>query len=906
MSSKKSLVFLITLVLSFQLWADSLSDAVSIPYKKFVLDNGLTLLVHRDSKAPIVAVNIWYHVGSKDEKVGRTGFAHLFEHLMFNGSENHPGEWFDTMEKIGATDLNGTTWLDRTNYFQTVPKTALDTVLFMESDRMGHFLGAVTQEVLDEQRGVVQNEKRQGQNRPYGRSWEIMQAAVFPSGHPYSWTTIGNMEDLNASTLDDTYKWFKKYYGAANAVLVVAGDVDVAAVKTKVEKYFGSIAPGPALVKRKKHIAKRIKSSRDTMFDNVSHTRVTKVWNVAEFGTRDSAMLELAAQVLGGGKNSRLYKSLIYDTRLANSVSSSHNGFEIAGLFFVSVTVNAGQDSQQAEVVMHRELKRLIDKGPTKKELERIKNSMLVKLLKGLEKVGGFSGKAQLLARYQTYSGEADKYRLFLKWIESATPADVQDVAKRWLSSGDYTLVVEPQPKFTNTSADVDRNVLPMPVDFPQYSPPKVEKFELSNGVPVWFIPRQGLPVVDIQTLFKRGGFADDTDFNGLAKFTAATLMEGSKGYDALQMSAAIEQIGSSISVNASLDGVTASLSSLTNKLAKTLKLYRKVLREPAFDPDSIERVRANILAQIQKEYKQPFSQALRVLPELLFDNNHPYAKPLTGSGSEESVQAIQKQHINKFYRQFYLPSQAHFVVVGDIDKQLLHQALEAEFGDWQSDNKLPELDFHKAGDIADAEFYLLDKPDSPQALIIAGHLLPKEKKDGNQAFNMALRVLGGNFNSRINMNLREDKHWAYGARALKAATQQQQPLIYYASVQIDSTKDSIFEIVKEIENYVSTVPVTEEEILRGQVGLLASLPGRYETSSDLLSYLVGQVRYRRSDDYLNKYQADIRNLSVSKVFEQAKKHLNSRKMVWVIVGDERILREQLSKLPFDKTIKSL
>ena len=883
-----------------------LADSVVIPYQYYRLDNGLTLLVHRDKKAPIVAVNIWYHTGSKDEKIGRTGFAHLFEHLMFNGSENHPGEWFDTMEKIGATDLNGTTWLDRTNYFQTVPKTALDTVLWMESDRMGHFLGAVTQEVLDEQRGVVQNEKRRGQNRPYGRSWETIQKAIFPTGHPYSWTTIGSMEDLEAATLEDTHDWFNRFYGAANAVLVVAGDVEPEAVKRRVTKHFGNIAPGPALLKQKTNIAKRTKSTKDIMFDNVAHTRITKVWNIAEFGTKDSVMLDLAARVLGSGKNSRLYKTLVHDNKLANSMASYQYAFEIAGIFIMQATINNSKDSAEVERIMHRELKKLLAKGPSKKELERIKNKMLVDILGGLETVGGFSGKAQILARYQTYTGNANNYKQYLNWLENATVKDVQTAAKKWLTNGDYTLLVKPQPKFKTSGEDVARAEVPMPADFPSYAASTVAKFKLSNGIPVWLIARAGVPIIKLQTIFKRGGYADDSsDTNGLAKFTAAMMMEGSKGYSALQMSAAIEQLGSSIGVGAGLDGVTASLSSLKGKnFAKTLQLYHKVLRQPTFTEAAIDRVRINQLASIKKEQKSPFSQALRVLPLLLYKDSHPYSKPLTGTGTQQSVAAISKTNIAEFYKNYYLPSQAHFVVVGDITSSELKRQLEAEFGDWNTNKSLAELDYSNPGKVLETEFYLLDKPESPQALILAGHLLEKQPNNGNQNFDMALRVLGGNFNSRINMNLREDKSWAYGARALKATTNAQEPLIYYASVQIDKTRDSIFEILKEVRQYIADKPVTKSEISRGQQGLLASLPGKFETSGDVLGYLSGQVRKQRSDDYLEKYQSAIRNLTVTSVSAEAKKFLNPEKMIWVIVGDKKVLKQQLINLPFDKTIK--
>jgi len=313
----KSLLLFIILITSVTKSVAQNVDDINIPYKKFILKNGLTLIVHEDHKAPIVAVNVWYHVGSKNEKQGKTGFAHLFEHLMFNGSENFDDDYFQALERVGATDLNGTTNNDRTNYFQNVPTSALDLALWMESDRMGHLLGAVTQEKLDEQRGVVQNEKRQGENQPYGLAWELLAINTYPKGHPYSWTVIGSMEDLNAASLDDVHEWFKEYYGAANAILVVAGDVNTAEVKEKVEKYFGNIAAGPPVKKHEVWLSPMEENKRQAAQDRVPQSRIYKVWNIPEWGSEELTHLDLVSDILSSGKTSRLYKRLVYDEQIA-------------------------------------------------------------------------------------------------------------------------------------------------------------------------------------------------------------------------------------------------------------------------------------------------------------------------------------------------------------------------------------------------------------------------------------------------------------------------------------------------------------------------------------------------------------------------------------------------------------
>src|SRR5690349_21522229 len=405
--------------------------AIDIPYTKYKLDNGLTLIVHEDHKAPVVAVNIWYHVGSKDERPGRTGFAHLFEHLMFNGSENYKDDWFKVMEAAGATKLNGTTWLDRTNYFQNVPTSALDMTLWMESDRMGHLLGAIDQKVLDEQRGVVQNEKRQRQNQPYGKASEVITQATWPAGHPYSWETIGSMEDLNAASLEDVKDWFRSYYGAANAVIVIAGDVTAADAKARVEKYFGDIAPGPTVNHQKDWVAKMTGERRAVMQDRVPQARIYKVWNIPGYKTRDFSLMDVTADLLATGKNSRLYKRLVYTDRTATAVGAFIGPLEIASQITIFATVKPGEDPAKVEKAMDEEIAALLAKGPTPTELDRIKTSNYAGFARGIERIDGFGGKSYILAESMVYGGSPEFYKTRLGWVSNATPADVQAAAKR-------------------------------------------------------------------------------------------------------------------------------------------------------------------------------------------------------------------------------------------------------------------------------------------------------------------------------------------------------------------------------------------------------------------------------------------------------------------------------------------
>jgi len=886
------LKYLITLGLSLCLATTfaqaQYADSIEIPYTRYTLDNGLTLLVHEDKKAPIVAVNVWYHVGSKNERPGITGFAHLFEHLMFNGSENYDGEWFLPLQQAGGTDLNGTTWFDRTNYFQTVPTPALDRVLWMESDRMGHMLGAITQEKLDEQRAVVQNEKRQGDNRAYGGSEYLQLAAMYPEGHPYRWSTIGSMEDLDAASLDDVKEWFETYYGASNAVLVVAGDVDPEQVFERVKHYFGDIPAGPPLSRAQVWIAKRNESTRDVMVDDVPQARLTKVWNTPEFGAVDTIHLEIAGAILGGGKNSRLYTRLVYEDQIATSVSASQSGFEIAGMFEMEAYAKEGVDLATIETAINEELQRFLDDGPTRDELERVKASYFSGMIRGLEKVGGFSGKSQLLATFETYMGDASAFGEDLRLWDTATSRQVRDAARTWLSSGDYNLEVHPQPDYQTAETGADRSELPGAGEAPSLEFPEIETFELENGIPVLLVERGTLPLVGMTMIFDAGYAADTGKILGTAGLTGGMLDEGTDKYDALELADLEERLGASIGAGSSLDNTRVTLSALVANLRDSIDLYAEIIRNPTFPEADLERVRISALAGIAREKADPQQLALRNLPPLLYPEGHPYGIPLTGSGTEESINSIQRTDLMDFYNQWIRPDNATLVVVGSMSRDEIQPELERAFGDWQPPVvPLGSKELPLEGVTADAGIiYLLDKPGAPQSMIIGGQLMPATNWDQTEVLDMATTALGGNFNARLNMNLREDKGWAYGAYSYLPDARAQRPLIYYAPVQSDKTLESMLEIFREVEEYTTISPITQEELDRNREGLLRSLPGRLETAGAVRSYILDLVSYNRPLDYFDTSQEQLRNMQVEEISAVAADQILPENTIWLIVGD--------------------
>ena len=873
-----------------------LAAGVEIPYTRYQLDNGLTLLVHEDNKAPIVAVNIWYHVGSKDERPGITGFAHLFEHLMFNGSENYDGEWFLPMELAGGTDLNGTTWFDRTNYFQTVPTPALDMVLWMESDRMGHMLGAITQEKLDEQRGVVQNEKRQGDNQPYGRAGYLQLAAMFPEGHPYRWSTIGSMEDLEAASLEDVYEWFKTYYGAANAVLVVAGDVDPEQVYERVQHYFGDISPGPPLSRPERWIAKRTETTREVMYDQVPQSRLTLAWNTAPFGDVDNVYLQVAAAILGGGRNSRLYKRLVYDDQIATSIAASQMGFEIAGMFEIEAYLKPGADPAQLETAIAEEIARFLEQGPTRDELERVKTSYFASLIRGLEKVGGFAGKAQLLAEYETYLGDAARFKQDLSWWEGASARQIRDASVAWLSNGDYNQWVHPQPAFRAASEGADRSAMPAPGDAPDIDMPLVEEYRLSNGIKVLFAQHGTLPLVNMSMIFDAGYVADAAVTPGTATLVGQMLNEGTARYSSLELADLQERLGARISAGSSLDTTSVSLAALEANLTESLNLYAEVVRNPSFPEADLRRVRSNLLDRIAREKADPQQLAMRNLPPLLYPEGHPYGIPFTGSGDEVSVASIERQQLADFHQTWIRPDNATLVVVGSTPWSELQPELNRVFGNWQPPaTPLPTKTI--ATDLPERPtnlIYLLDRPGAAQSTIMGAQILPPTNWEETDLLDMAVRALGGTFNARLNMNLREDKGWAYGVRAFAPNARGNRPLIYFAPVQTDKTLESLQEIIRELDEYRGINPLQDSELHRNREGILRSLPGRLETGGALLGSLADMVSFGRPLDYLEISQETLKAMQTPDVARVAAEQLEKTRTVWLIVGDLAQIEEGL------------
>ncbi|MEO1036774.1 MAG: pitrilysin family protein [Pseudomonadota bacterium] len=875
---------------------------VDIPFTQRTLDNGLRVIVHEDRKAPIVAVNVWYHVGSKDEAPGKTGFAHLFEHLMFNGSENYDDEYFLPFAQVGATDQNGTTSFDRTNYFQTVPTTALDLALWMESDRMGHLLGAVTQEELETQRGVVQNEKRQGENEPYGRAFEYITEGVFPEGHPYSWLPIGSMEDISAASLDDVKTWFETYYGPNNAVLVIAGDVDTEEAFAKAEKFFGDIEPGPPLARHKIWIPTLDGISRDVLEDRVKEARVYKVWTGPEWTNADADTLGLVASVLGSGKNSRLYKRLVYDDQIATGVSVSPLFLEIAGAIIVSATVSQTSSIEEVEAAIDEELARFIERGPTREELKRVRTQSLASFVRGVEKVGGFSGKSNILAENAVYAGDPDFYKVSLERVEAATRESLREAAQRWMPADrQYVLEIHPHPEGLAAATEgADRSKLPLPETFPTSRFDDYERAELDNGLKLLVARRDAVPVVQMQLLLDAGYAADQFAPAGTSSLAMAMLDEGTSSRDALEISDELGQLGARLGTGSNIDASFVSLNTLASELDAALDIFTDVVLNPTFPEKELERLRKLRAAAIEREKTQPVSMALRVLPKLMYGEDHAYGQPLTGNGTQGSLAEITRATLVEYHNQWFRPNNATLVVVGDVTLDEIRDKIEDRFGDWQRGD-VPQKNIGTVAQRPREEVYIVDRPGSIQSVILGGHVSPPKANPNEFGIQAMNDILGGDFTSRVNMNLREDKDWAYGAYTLFISTRGQRPFLAYAPVQSDKTADSMRELKFEVERMLGEKPATAEELERVRNQATLSLPGRWETAGSVAGSLSEMVRFGLPDDYWSTFAEQVRGVTLDDVGKAAEAVLRPDNMIWVVVGDRETIEADIRALGYDE-----
>jgi len=884
---------------------------VNIPWSRFQLDNGLTVIVHEDRKAPVVAVSIWYNVGSKDEPAGSTGFAHLFEHLMFGGSENSPTSHIQAMSAAGATGLNGTTWFDRTNYFQTVPTPALEQTLFLESDRMGYLLGQVGQEVLDLQRGVVQNEKRQRDNQPYGLASYAQQEALFPVGHPYRHSTIGSMADLDAASLETVRNWFRDNYGPNNAVLVLSGDIDEATARTLTERYFGAIPRGPVNVPAAADIPTLAAPVEQVLRDRVAQTRISRAWVVPGMLDPDAVPLSVGASILGGLASSRLDNALVRGDQTATSANAGAQGFHRVGFFSYSANVKPGGDADAVAARMDAVFADLLANGPTQDEIDRVVTQYAARRIQGLEQV---NGKASALAEGQLYAGDPDFYKTELQAYAAVTPAQVRDAMQRWLTRPVYRQIVEPGEREAYVEAAaapsgaapveateiqrVPRDPMPTIGDVSNIDFPDVHRATLSNGIEVVYAQSTTVPVTRVAMEFDAGYAADEPDTLGVHSMMLTLMNEGTTTRDSNALAEARERLGAAVGVGASMDRTVASLTAVTTNLDPSLVLLSDVVRNPAFAPAEVERLRAQRLAGLANERTQPAALAARALPPLIYGEGSPYGRPFAGTGTEESIRALTRDDLIAEHATWVRPDNARVFVVSDLPLSEITPRLERAFGDWRAPAAPRGTKAFPAEIPATtSRIVLINRPQSPQSIIYGGAVLPLSGTDDLLTLNAANSVLGTDFLSRINADLRETKGWSYGVRGTVNSLQHRVPYIVNAPVQANRTGESIAALIAQYERFLTQDGVTPEELERTINGDTRGLAGSYETSAQILGALRSNALYGRPDDYQETLASRTRALTAADMDAAARAVIDPSRFVWVVVGDAAVVQPQLEAL---------
>ncbi|MBO9622477.1 MAG: insulinase family protein [Sphingomonas sp.] len=853
----------------------------AIPYEQFVLPNGLRVVVHEDHKTPKVAVAVWYHVGSMNEPQGKSGFAHLFEHLMFNGSEHHDKEYMPPLQEVGVSAVNGATASDQTYYYEVVPTGGLERVLWLESDRMGYLLGAVTQAKLDEQRAVVQNEKRTREGQPYALMDQRAAAALFPIGHPYHHPVIGSMEDLNAASLEDVKDWFRDYYGAGNAVLTLTGDVTAAQAKALAGKYFGSVAAGPPVSRVTAWVPALDREKREVMRDNVPQAAVARSWAVPGRGTPEAPALRMAAQILGRGKTSRLNQALVQEQQIATYASASYAGSAVAGTFTIDVRLKDGVDPARAEAAVAEVLRSFLEKGPTAAELERTKVTAYGDSVRAMESL---FVRAMALSDGALKDGNPGLYAEDDRRFAAVTAAEVRSAAGAWLAKPAYQLTVLPYGAHSATVDAADRTKIPPLGPSPALKLPELQEAKLSNGIRVRFTRRPGTPTIDLAMAFDAGSAAEQHFKRELGGFTLGLMDDGTRTLDDRQFAERQAMLGARMWASGSSDTTDFALSALTRKLPESIALWADYIRNPGFRPADLERERALHLSGLQQSLSDPNDIAQRVFTNLLYGPDHAYGTSLAGRA--DALRSITRDDVVAFHESWIRPDNAVIHAAGDVELPVLLAALEKAFGDWKAPARAKgskTLDAVPAA--ATARIILVDKPGASQSVIRVGQVAPPASDAHDFDLHAMNDLLGGGFTARLNMNLREGKGWTYGANSYVDEARGPQVFGIATSIQTDKTADALAEIATEVRAIGADRPVEPREIELLTKGEVLSLPGQFETNQAMVGYLQATDRLGRPYDYVtglpDRY-ARIRPETVT----AAAHTLRPDALTWVVVGD--------------------
>ena len=867
---------------------------VTISFEKHTLSNGLDVILHEDHNIPVVAVNVWYHVGSKDEEIGRTGFAHLFEHVMFEGSKHHNSSHFDPLQKAGA-NLNGSTTPDRTNYWEDVPTNYLDLALWLESDRMGFLLDALDQQRLDIQRDVVKNERRQSyENRPYGMAHWHLQEALYPMPHPYHWMTIGSQEDLDAADLDDIKNFFKRFYTPSNASLAIAGDIDMGQALEMVNHYFGDLPPGEPVPRKGRHDSSLRGRIELEMRDSVTLPRTYIAWPTPPEGDIGDAPLEIYQAIMSDGLTSRLHKSLVYEKQIAQSANMRYHSSEIAGQCILSVTAAEGHELDEVEAAADAEMEMLLREPPTDEEITRVKNRIEASHFRQLARIGGFGGRADQLNHYSVFSADPDLINTSLDKYMSVTREDVMRVAESILGENQVRLRVLPEPTLSSATVTIDRTVMPPPKSEPVFNPPTPTRTKLSNGMGISVIEQRGMPIVAFGVLMDAGASRDPENLPGLAGFTAQMLPEGTTTKTSQEIAQAFEFIGSRISADGRREYTLLSAETLTKHWPTGLELTADLVLNPNFPDREIERVRREHLTELRRGKDEPNAVAEQLMAGLVFQSSSGYGHPL--SGTEKSIAALTRDDIVSQFSRDYTPANANLIVVGDVSIDEVAKRAEAVFGRWKGG---PSANGRSVVEPSNgtATIYLVDRPGAPQSVIRAlNTTIPRLHPDylGLTLMNYAF---GGQFSARLNQNLRQEKGYSYGYQSHVQWFRSSSLMLAGGSVQTEVTKESVFETLKEYNEVRGSRPISEEELENAKASVLRSFPANFERPGAIMGQVLQMVQFGLPDDYLQTVRANVEAITLDDVHRITQELVRPDQLKILVVGDRQLIETGLRQL---------
>ena len=870
---------------------------LSISHEKLTLDNGLEVVLHEDHSLPFVAVNVWYHVGSKDEEPGRTGFAHLFEHVMFEGSKNHNRDYFEPLQKVGAS-INGSTTADRTNYWENVPSNYLELVLWLEADRMGFLLDALDQKRFDVQRDVVKNERRQSyENRPYGAAQLLLQPALFPPPHPYSWPVIGSQADLDAALLDDAKEFFQKFYAPSNSSLAIAGDFDRAEAERLVDLYFGGIPPSQPVNRVGRMDSPLRGEVRMTVPDRVQLPRLYLVWPTCPMFDGDEAPLELLAAILGDGKSSRLYRTLVYDKQVARDVSVGNYSQEIAGELHIQVTASPGHTLEEVQDLVEAELERVRREPATDKEVNRAKNGIESQHVSQLERAGGFGGRADQLNHYNVFAGDPGLINSDLKRYMAVGSDDVERVAASYMGADRVRLAVLPAQATTQSASSIDRSVMPAGSEPRTYEPPVPVREQQSNGLSILYVQKPGIPMAALGLVLRSGGVADPPERPGLAHVTAAMLLEGTATLSSQQIAEEMEFLGSHLDSGAGREHVLISFETLTPHWPRALEIMADVVKNPAFPAQELERVRNERLADLKRLSDDPVSVAQRAARALVYGPESAYGHPIFGT--QESIASVTRDEIVSHYGDHYSPEGATLIVVGDVARDDVISQIEARLGDWRGPDRgaADGQPAQGASAASPTTIFLADKPGAAQSVIRTGQMTISRLDPDYYAMNLVNYIFGGHPSARLFMNLRQDKGYSYGYYSTVDWLTGPSALFAGGAVQTAVTKEAVIETLKEFADIRGGRHVDSDEFRAAKDGLFRGFPSQFESQSQLLHQMSRLAIFGLPDDYYSTTIANLEAVTLEDVHRVASERIDDKHLVVLVVGDRNIVEPGLREL---------